>query len=497
MAKPRLELVPDILSRQAQRRPDQVAVALDGGASLTFGQWEAGANALARTLLDRSVLPGDRVGLLVSNDDVIEFVQAWLAIHKAGGVAVPLNPRLTAHELEALCVDCDPRLIVTGRELSAPAGRPALTWAQIVEAAAHGDTDPIQVARSADDLADILYTSGTTGLPKGVACTHASVAWSGGGGMEAAFAGASFLHAIPLCTFAGTHAMTLIPLRSGMTSHVMRRFDAARFIELLAAHQVRVTYAVPSMLLLMLERPELTASDLSALRLLMYGTAPMPAPAIVRLSEALPTTMLLNLYGLTEGGGAVCMLPPHEAKSRPGSLGKPMPPTEARIVDDEIQLKPPVAGRSYFGGVAAGEESPWTEDGWLKTGDLGRIDDDGYLYLVDRKKDLIIRGGFNVSAPEVEAALVAHPDVVDAAVVGVPHSVLGEDTLALVVLREGVLREGVLRDGAAATAAELETFLRERLADFKVPRTYHFRTDLPRNALGKVLKRVLREEAQA
>jgi len=303
--------------------------------------------------------------------------------------------------------------------------------------------------------------------------------------MEAAFAGSPFLHAISLCTFAGTHAMTLIPLRSGMTSHVMRRFDPARFIELLAQRRVRVSYAVPSMLLLLLERPDLAAADLSALRLLMYGTAPMPPPAIVRLGELLPETMLLNLYGLTEGGGAVCMLPPHEAKRRPGSLGKPMPPTEVRIVDDEIQLKPPIGGRSYFGG-ADGGESPWTDDGWLKTGDVGRMDDDGYLYLVDRKKDLIIRGGFNVSAPEVEAALVAHADVLDAAVVGIPHTVLGEDTLAVVVLREG----------ATLAAQDLEAFLRERLADFKVPRTYEFRSDLPRNALGKVLKRVLREEGR-
>ena len=345
------------------------------------------------------------------------------------------------------------------------------------------------VKRQADDLADILYTSGTTGRAKGVACTHASVSWGGGGAMEAAFAGAPFLHAISLCTFAGTHAMTLIPLRSGMTSHVMRRFDPGRFIELLGEHDVQVSYAVPSMLLLMLDRPELAAADLSSLRLLMYGTAPMPPPAIVRLSEALPTTLLLNLYGLTEGGGAVCMLPPHEAKKRPGSLGRPMPPTEVRIVDGEIQLKPPTGGRSYFGGADGvdGEESPWTDDGWLKTGDIGRVDEDGYLYLVDRKKDLIIRGGFNVSAPEVEAALIDHEAVVDAAVVGIPHSVLGEDTLAVVVLR----------DDAEVDAAALEAFLRERLADYKVPRTYEFREQLPRNALGKVLKRIIREEVRS
>ena len=477
-------LVPDILRKQAERRPDQPALCLDGGGSLTFGQWEVGSNAVGRALVERDVRPGDRVGLLVSNDDAVEFAQAWLGIHKAGAVAVPLNPRLTHHEMSAIAADCEPRWVITGRGLSAPEGLDAFTWAAVAQVADAG-AEALQVDRSGDDLADILYTSGTTGRPKGVACTHASVTWSGGGAMEAAFAGSPFLHAISLCTFAGTHAMTLIPLRSGMTSHVMRRFAPARFIELLALRRVRVSYAVPSMLLLLLERPEIAEADLSALRLLMYGTAPMPAPAIVRLGELLPETMLLNLYGLTEGGGAVCMLPPHEAKRRPGSLGKPMPPTEVRIVDGEIHLKPPIGGRSYFGGAGDGE-SPWTDDGWLMTGDVGRMDDDGYLYLVDRKKDLIIRGGFNVSAPEVEAALVAHADVVDAAVVGIPHTVLGEDTLAVVVLR----------DGATVAAPDLEAFLRERLADFKVPRTYEFRSDLPRNALGKVLKRVLREEGR-
>jgi acyl-CoA synthetase (AMP-forming)/AMP-acid ligase II len=236
------------------------------------------------------------------------------------------------------------------------------------------------------------------------------------------------------------------------------------------------------------------AFDGSTLRLLMYGTAPMPPTTITRLMALLPQTMLLNLYGLTEGGSAVCALAPHEARERPDSVGKPLPPTQVRVTDDaghdvapgvagEVWLRTSVGRRSYFRDEGATAEA-WTEDGWTKTGDIGRLDEEGYLYLVDRKKDLIIRGGHNVSPLVIEAALMEHPQISDAAVVGIPHEVLGEDTKAFVVA-----------DGPAPSREALMTFLEERVADFEVPRTYAFVDALPRSDIGKVLKRVLKERS--
>jgi len=454
-------LVPALLREQASRTPDRPALIVDGIAELTYGQWEAASNRLARALVARGLKPGDRVGLVYGNADAHRFAIAYMAVHKAGGVNVPLNTRLAEAEQRRIIVHSGMSVLLRGDER--------------LDTTAYSDA-PFQVTRSADDLADILYTSGTTGAPKGVACEHGNITWVGATGAGMLLEGGKFLHAVPVFTFAGAHAMMLIPLRHGMTSIVQPRFDPARFLALIEQHEVVMAFAVPSMVLLMLEQQP---APRASLRLLMYGTAPMPPTAIHRLAEVFPNAMLVNMYGLTEGGAVVCSLPPHEAQKRPTSVGKPVPPAEVRIAEDgEVWLRGPVRPRRYYRDDDA-TRATWTDDGWLRTGDIGYLDADGYLYLVDRKKDLIIRGGFNITAAEIEGVLLEHPRVRDAAVVGIPHPVLGEDTKAFVV-------------GDAITAGELEAFCRERLADYKVPRTYELVAALPRNALGKVLKRELR-----
>ena len=366
-------------------------------------------------------------------------------------------------------------------------------WSDIV---AGPEVPDSQVPRDPDDLADILYTSGTTGSPKGVTATHANILASGGGGalLGQLFGGGTFLHAIPLFTFAGAHGMQYIPIRARMTSVVMPRFDARRYLELAAEHQVALTFVVPSMVQLLLADEGIEDADLSSLKMMMFGTAPMPLPALQQIGERLPDTILINVYGLTEGGGAICALPPGEARKRPGAIGKPVPPTELRIVRPdgtlcdvheagEVEMRTPTR-RSYYRNEEATGRT-WTADGWLRTGDMGFVDDDGYVVLSGRNKDVIVRGGFNVHPPEVEGVLCEHPAVREAAVVGMPHPVLGEDVVAFVVLT---------RHRGTDMVDALRARCHERLADYKRPRSYHVVDTLPRNALGKVLKRVLREQ---
>jgi len=488
-------LVPDLLREAASKQPQRVAVRVDGCGEMTYAQWESRSNCLARALVERGIEPGDRVALSFTNFDGLSFLVGWFAIHKAGAVGVPTHPaappRELAHVLDHAQVKCVLGAGGCAERLAQvlPEGARVIEGTDLEAAWSRGDDSAFQVPTDPDALADILYTSGTTGLPKGVACTHRNVTFQGESKLHKFFKGLRYLHAIPLFTFAGSHAMTLLCLRGTMTHVIQPRFEPGRFLELLVEQQVALAYAVPAMLLRCLDHPRIQGGGFDSLRLLMYGTAPMPPHAVLGLAEQLKGTFLVNLYGLTEGGAAVCSLPPQEALVRPDSLGKPLPPTEVKIVDEsgavvgpgvpgEICIKAALSGRSYFRDESATLRT-W-KDGWLQTGDIGRLDDDGYLYLVDRKKDLIIVGGHNVSAPEVEAALLEHPLVREAAVVGLQHPVLGEVPQAFVGARE-----------ATPAPEVLQSWLEERLVSYKVPRTYTFLEALPRNALGKVLKREL------
>ena len=498
-----MSLVPDLLREQAEQNPKRVAVVLDGIAEMTYAQWDQDSNRLARHLVAAGLQPGDRVGILFPNTEALRYLCSYHAVHKAGGVVVPLNTRGAAPELSRILDHSGAVALLAGHECQDMArtlatglsGTALLLCGDPLDGAlADGDNSSFQVPRDASDLADILYTSGTTGDSKGVACSHRDITFKGSSQLSMMFAGARFLHAVPLFTFAGSHAMALICLRGGMTQVLQPRFDPDRYLELIDERRVSLAYAVPTMLMRCLEQDRMATGSFETLRLLMYGTAPMPAPAIRALGEHMQSTFLINLYGLTEGGAAVCSLSPDQARQRPESIGKPMPPTELRIVDEacaevaageegEIQLRSAGGHRSYWRDDEATAKT-WSDDGWLSTGDLGRLDDEGFLYLVDRKKDLIIVGGHNVSAGEVEAALIEHPLVREAALVGMQHPQLGEVPQAFVVATAG----------EPPAASELEEFLRLRLADYKVPRSYSFIAELPRNALGKVLKRVLRDK---
>jgi acyl-CoA synthetase (AMP-forming)/AMP-acid ligase II len=286
-------------------------------------------------------------------------------------------------------------------------------------------------------------------------------------------------------------------MRLGVTSVVLPRFDTTQFAEVIEREGANWVLMVPAQILLLLEADALAARDTSSVLAVMFGGAPTPPAAVEALADAFPSAVLLNGYGLTEGGASVCVLPPGEARRRPGSVGKPMPGAEVGVVDDEgevlptgeigeIVLKVPAGARRYWGDDEATART-W-RDGWVHTGDLGRLDDEGYLYVVDRKKDMILRGGYNVYSVEVEDGLHEHPDVVEAAAVGVPHHVLGQDVCAVVRLRA---------DAAPLTVEDVRAFLADRLADYKLPRRLELRTDpLPRTAMGKVDKKALLTELE-
>ncbi|HEX5367333.1 MAG TPA: AMP-binding protein [Acidimicrobiales bacterium] len=485
----------ELLEERAADEPDRPVFLGEGGDVLTRRQWDERSNAFAHGLPPRGVRPGDRVALAYDNARWFDYVVAWMGVLKAGAVAVPLSSRFGPVELDHIRGHAEPVGSVGPPDLLVDVGG----WrARHDEVESGRPTEPTGVRPGGDDLADILYTSGTTGLPKGVATTHANLLGLGGtsaGSMLSAPGTGDrppvLLHAFPVSTFAGSHGMVLLPLGSGLVGLPMARFDPDRCAELVERHRVALVYLVPAMGQLLLRSGALGRHDVSSVKVTMWGGSAMPPAALRGMAAALPDALHLNIYGLTEGGPAVTVMP--YDPTRPEAIGRAtgegveigiLDPDGRRLgagEEGEICLRlPDVPTRSYY-------RDPETTaqvfgGGWVHTGDVGYLDPDGYLYLVDRQKDLIIRGGYNISCVEVENALHEHPAVAEAAVLGVPHDVLGEDVVAAVVL------------SGEATDEELAAFCAERLADYKVPRRFVRRASLPRNAMGKALKRQLRDE---
>ncbi|WP_433234961.1 AMP-binding protein [Actinomadura nitritigenes] len=486
-------VVPDLLRCWAEADGDRPAVIADGVGRLTYRAWESRSNAAARGLTVRGVRPGDGVALHFENSDWLDFAIAYMAVLKAGAMAIPLSSRMADAELAWILLHCEPVGLIHGRLVP---GADMAGWrARLCELEDDQSQDDFSVERRPEDIADVLYTSGTTGRPKGVACTHEHAVrplleapdWYPAPWRDSARG--VYLHANSVSTAAGQLRLMepLGPL--GMTTVALPAFDADRFCALVPEHGVSVAQMVPGMALTIMDSGALRRHDMSDLRAVVFGCAPLPADAADRMEEALPGRLLVNLYELSEarhvGTYALCGDEPS------GSVGRPRGVTDVRIVDasgndvgvgevGEIRLRWRGLGpQSYFRDPKATAEV--FGDGWTRTGDAGYLDEQGRLRLVDRLKDVIISAGHSISSVEVEDVLSAHDAVTEAAVFGRVHPVEGEEICAAVVLRKAVEPE------------ELRRFVRQRLARHKVPRSIWQVDAIPRNRSGKPLKRQLRE----
>ncbi len=506
-------LLPDQLRLMAANLPDTEAFRdVTGGDTLTFAQWEAASNRLARWFVARGIEVGDRIALVVPPDEASRFLVAYAAIHKAGAVAVPTSTRLVAPEVAAVLGHAGATIAVCGAGSAATLAQamgdlaelrtvvttaPLDTFAEGVAVAfaeaADADDSAFQVPVASADMADIMYTSGTTGRPKGVVVRHGNIALMGNGLPR--WSGAGWLHASPMFTFAGI-ASAYNPMKLGMRHLYLPRFDVDAWFDAVERERPAAVFLVPAMAELLIASPRWVGADLSSITLCHVGSAPLAPATFAALRSRLERAMVSNSWGMTEAGPAYCHMPPEEQDRRIGSVGKPMPPVTFRIVGPdgavlpanevgELHVSNPGREREYFNDPEATART-W-RDGWLCTGDLARLDDDGFLYLVGRDKDVIIRGGNNVHAADIEAVLYEHPAVQEAAVAGVAHAVLGEDVGAWIVAVPG----------ATVDAAALHAWCAQRLSDYKVPRSWTFLEALPRNPTGKVVKRDLPGRAAA
>ncbi|MFI6485649.1 class I adenylate-forming enzyme family protein [Nonomuraea sp. NPDC050663] len=472
-----------LLAARAAENPDGLALVLHGVGELTHGRWQDRALAAARGLVARGLRPGERVGLRYGGAGWLDYAVAFLAVHHAGGVAVPLPAHLREAELSRLLGDCGATALLHDDDGLRSLG--PLRWRASLAELDGADAD-LPSPPSPADLAQILYTSGTTGRPKGVAATHANLAW-GRGGRRRPFAHSRHLvHAFPIGTNAGQ-----IMLMNALDAHpavvTLPAFTPVRFARLIEDHAAGTVFVVPAMAVELLDSGAHRRFDLSSVLLLGSAAAPLPEAVCARLATALPRATITNYYTSTEAAPAqtVMMYDP----ARPGSVGRAVAGGQVRIATadgeplpvgetGEVWLRSPAVPRTYYGDPESTRGV--FRDGWIRMGDLGRMDADGYLYLVDRAGDVVKSGGFKVSTLHVEEAVYQHADIVEAAVVGVPHPVLGTQLAAAVVLR------------APLPPEDLRAFLAGRLAPHELPARVVELERLPRNAGGKVDKHALR-----
>ena len=506
----KIATIADIATHHAKIRPDSVALHFEGQ-RLTYSELDRQTNRVANGLIAEGVRPQTRIAILSKNTPA--FFELWFGAAKADAVLVPVNFRLAPPEVAYVAEDAGAQLLFVGadfypliekvadqlksvRRIIALDGRHQ-SWIDYSDWLALYPERAPGIAIAPGRCAIQMYTSGTTGHPKGAQLSHANLLELLPGALEHFgdwHEGDVNLVCMPLFHIGGS-GWGMIGFYKGIETVLMRDPDPAAILRLIAEFHITKAFFVPALILFLLQSPQCAATDFSSLELIVYGASPAPVD-LVRKAVKMFACDLAQVYGLTETTGAITNLgpEPHNAgdEKRLKSCGRAMTGVELRVVDaagksvpvgevGEVICRTPQIMLGYWNQSEATSRA--IRDGWFYTGDAGYLDADGYLYIYDRVKDMIISGGENIYPAEVENALFSHPAVADVAVIGIPDDKWGEAVKAFVVRKPG----------AEATPEELIVFARERIAGYKVPRSIDFVEALPRNPTGKILKRELRK----
>jgi fatty-acyl-CoA synthase len=470
-------MIARLIQDRARNTPARVAIDYEGRL-VTYAELAAGADAFAAAFADVGLARGDRLATLTGNSP--EHVEILFACAQLGLILLPLSWRLTAPELRYQLDDAEPALFLVEDEYRALAEQTGHRFERLAEPEQRGQTPKGSDPMPEDPLL-LIYTSGTTGKPKGALLTHANCFWT-----NISFDGATgirgddvVLQVLPQFHVGGWNVESLLAWLKGAIVLLEREFDPGHVLHLIEAKRVTTMMGVPSIYLFLAQHPRFAEADLSSLDRAVVGGAPMPEALLETWASR--GTAIVQGYGLTEAAPNVLCLPPEDAVRKLGYAGKPYPFVDVRLAEDgELQVRGPNVFPGYWRNPAATAQA-FTEDGWLRTGDIAEADEEGYYRIKGRLKDMYISGGENVYPAEVEAVLHGHPQVADAAVVGVPDDRWGEVGVAFVVA------DGVGED-------ELVDWCAARLARFKVPTSVRFVPEIPRNSLGKILKNGLLAE---
>jgi acyl-CoA synthetase (AMP-forming)/AMP-acid ligase II len=511
----------DFISIASAICPDRDCMVFEGK-RYTFSQINERSNRLANSLAGLGIKKGDMAAILQVNCN--QFLEVYFALAKLGAILVPLNFRSKDNELTYMLNNCGAVAIFMGDRYvkMVDTMRPDLTSVKhyvsiekkeknmhyYEDLISSGSPDDVVTDISDDDVTLLMYTAGTTGRPKGVPMTHNSYGVYVLDNVEPASPDIKEKNilTVPLYHVAGFQAL-LAAVYGGRTVIMMRQFEVNEWMDLVQKEKVNRAMLVPTMLKRVVDLPDFSKYDLSSLKVITYGAAPMPFEVIKKAIEMLPNVRFINAFGQTETSSTITTLGPEDhiisgtpeekakkLKRLEMSIGRPMPDVKMKVVDEEgkevpngeigeFVAKGPRIMKGYFKDAEKTAKA-FTKDGWLRTSDKGYRDEDGYFYLAGRADDMIIRAGENISPEELENVLYSYPKIEEVAVIGIPDPEWGQEPKAIVVLKKG----------ESATAEDIMEYCRKNLASFKRPRYVEFIDELPRNQMGKVLKKVLREK---
>ena len=500
-------LLGEVMGRNARKFHQKRALIWNGG-YLDYGSLNARVNRLANSLTEMDVGRGDKVAMLLTNRP--EIIETCYATFKIGAIAVPLNFRLAGAEVEYILNNSESKVLVVEADFVDMIKEILANVQNIGEIIVVGGNDPRKMKRyeelvekgsseeprlllSDNDDALILYTSGTTGRPKGAVISHKgfmlnAISWA----MAYHTQSEDTLLCIPPLFHVASLGYTLTQFYLGAAVYIENTFDPERALRIIEREKITTLFLVPTMWIALLQVEDIESYDRSSLRILNTGAAIMPVEVKKKILKTFPNSGIFDCFGQTEMSGGVTILDARDALRKPGSVGKPVPFVEIRIVDGNGQELPieevgeavyrgPTVMKKYYRNPLETDKA--FRDGWFHSGDLLRQDGEGYYYVVDRKKDMIISGGENIYPAEVEEVLYLHPDVLEAAVIGVPDPDWGESVKAYVVPKSG----------ASLTEKEVIEFCKTKLASYKKPKSVEFLKSLPKSASGKILKAIIRE----